>query len=117
MNDTSILLLEDCLELGNLTADLLRHAGFSLVRHVVSNEDAIAALTGEGFDVCIFDLRLQNDTCEPAMAAAMNCDVPVILTSGSTPEFPMDTASCVFVRKPAKVTALTDAIARALSAP
>ncbi|MDA9865424.1 hypothetical protein N9C96_01985 [bacterium] len=114
MSDTSILLLEDSLELGALTLDVLHLAGYGSVRHVVNNEDAIAALNDEGFDLCIFDLRLDGDTCEPAMHAAFSLAVPVILTSGSTLDMPDLAKTYTFVEKPAGGKVLTRAITNAL---
>ncbi len=116
MSDTTILLLEDSLELGALTLDVLRHAGYASVRHVVNNEDAIAALNDDGFDLCIFDLRLNGDTCEAALNVAFSQDVPVILTSGSALDMPNLAKSYIFVEKPAGGKMLTQAITQALDA-
>ena len=114
MANTAILLLEDSLELGALTIDVLRQAGFDDVRHVVNNEDAIAALEDQTFDVCIFDLRLKNATCEAAAETAFDQDVPVILTSGSTLDMPEMSKPCLFLEKPAVQDDLTGAIAKVL---
>lgn len=114
MAATSILLLEDSLELGALTIDVLQRAGYESVRHVVSNQDAIAALEDEGFDLCIFDMRLQGETCEPAMDAAQLHDVPIILTSGSTIDLPVLAKSHAFLAKPTAQENLTEAIEKIL---
>mgnify|MGYP001815131455 CR=1 FL=1 len=114
VSETAILLLEDSLELGALTMDVLNKAGYGSVRHVVNNEDAIAALEDEGFDLCIFDLRLQGVTCEAAMDAALDQDIPVILTSGNSFEVPVRSKGYVFVEKPTARERLAKAIEEAL---
>ncbi len=115
--DTSILLLEDSLELGALTMDVLRLAGYDDVRHVVNNEDAIAALEDQAFDVCIFDLRLKGATCEAAADVAFDHHVPLILTSGSSLDLPSLSQDYLFLEKPTVQNDLTDAITKVLATP
>lgn len=117
MTKTSILLLEDNLELGSLTVDVLSRAGYEDVRHVVSNEDAIAAMEDKGFDVCIFDLRLKSETCEAAADVAFGQNVPVILTSGSALDLPEMAKDCLFLEKPTVEKNLAEAIEHVLLTP
>ena len=79
---TRILLVEDDVALGQLTADALDVIGFGLVEHVLDAESALTAMEDDAFDICILDIRLQHATSDDVVEAANRRELPVILTSG-----------------------------------
>ena len=97
-----ILLVEDDMALGQLTADTLDVIGFERVEHVLDAESALSALQRDAYDVCILDIRLETGNSSAVVEAANQIDVPIILTSGldDTDELGVRPARSQFLRKP-----------------
>ena len=109
-----ILLLEDDLSLGQLTAETIDRAGNYMTEHAATTEAALDALNHESFDLCVLDLNLQNGNCSTVISEANRRDLPVILTSGND-DFEMLTVAptrSLFLQKPVQfekwLTAIRD---------
>ena len=107
-----ILLVEDDIALGQLTADALDVIGFDSVEHVLDVESALTAMADDAFDICILDIRLQSGTCTAVVEAANERDLPVILTSGmnDSDQLGVQPTRSQFLRKPVPMEQWSTAI-------
>ena len=117
-NLKQILLLEDDLAFGELTASALRQSGDYEIELTRNISDAIDELETAHYDLALLDIWIAGKLATEAVQSAAQQNVPLILSSGDA--LPEAIATIVpnaaFLKKPAKIADLFACVEASLSA-
>jgi PAS domain S-box-containing protein len=115
----SILVVEDNLEVAEVTAALLAQLGYRVIR-AESAADALARLERVSVDLVFSDIVMPGPMDGLALAKeirARHPDVPVLLTSGYSVPVPGSESEFQILRKPFELSALETGVREALRRP
>lgn len=112
-----VLLVEDEAIIAMTAEDMLEELGCRLAATAYSLEDALAAATGEDFDVAVLDINLNGERSLPLARELKLLGKPFIFTTGYGIDGPgPDFADIPLVAKPYRTDDLGRAIRLALGA-
>lgn len=122
-NAETILLVEDNAELRNMTAIMLEHLGYRVIK-AANAEEALALLEkGEAIDVLFSDIGMPGPIDGLGLverARDMHSDLSILITSGSDfqerpPEDALQSDYIIFLRKPYTIQEVAVTLRRLLS--